>query len=200
MHAASFPDSKAHLSPALGLLVLTLAGCGLLYSQAATRITGALFPAQAHGSVLLRDSKAVGSELVAQPFTGEGWFLPRPSAAGYNPMSAAGSNQARSNPALRERIEAATAEVAQREGIAPSQVPFDLVTQSGGGLDPHISPAAARIQIARVARARGLNAAQLETLVQVATEPPLWDIFGQPRVNVLKLNLAVEALSRSGAR
>jgi len=200
MHAVSLPDSKAHLRPALGLLLLTLAGCGLLYAQAATRLTGALFPAQANGSLVLRDGKPVGSLLVAQPFSGDGWFQPRPSAAGYNPMAAAGSNQARSNPALRARIDAAIAEVAQREGVAPSQVPVDLVTQSGGGLDPHLTPAAARIQIARVARTRGLDDRQVETLVQAATEPALWGVFGQPRVNVLKLNLAVEALARSDTR
>ncbi|RXR06425.1 potassium-transporting ATPase subunit KdpC [Pseudoxanthomonas composti] len=200
MHAVSLPDSKAHLRPALGLLLLTLAGCGLLYAQAATRLTGALFPAQANGSLVLRDGKPVGSLLVAQPFSGDGWFQPRPSAAGYNPMAAAGSNQARSNPALRARIDAAIAEVAQREGVAPSQVPVDLVTQSGGGLDPHLTPAAARIQIARVARTRGLDDRQVETLVQAATEPALWGVFGQPRVNVLELNLAVEALARSDTR
>lgn len=200
MHAVSLPDSKAHLRPALGLLLLTLAGCGLLYAQAATRLTGALFPAQANGSLVLRDGKPVGSLLVAQPFSGDGWFQPRPSAAGYNPMAAAGSNQARSNPALRARIDAAIAEVAQREGVAPSQVPVDLVTQSGGGLDPHLTPAAARIQIARVARTRGLDDRQVETLVQAATEPALWGVFGQPRINVLKLNLAVEALARSDTR
>lgn len=200
MHVASIPELQARLRPAIGLLVLTLAGFGLLYSQVATRITGALFPAQANGSLILREGKPVGSELVAQPFSGGGWFLPRPSAASYDPMAAAGSNQSRSNPDLRARLDAAIAEAAQREGIAREEVPFDLVTQSGGGLDPHLSPAAVQVQIARVAWARGLDAVKVEALVQANTEAPVWGVFGQPRVNVLKLNLAVEALARSEAR
>jgi K+-transporting ATPase ATPase C chain len=114
-------------------------------------------------------------------------------------MALAGSNQARSNPDLRQRIADTRAAVAAREGIAPEAVPGDLLTQSGGGIDPHISPEGARIQIARVARARGLSSAQLEALVANQVEGPQFGLFGQPRVNVLELNLALDALTVGGA-
>jgi K+-transporting ATPase ATPase C chain len=153
-----------------------------------------LFPAQATGSLVERDGRVVGSMLVAQPFADARYFQPRPSAANFDPMAAAGSNQARSNPDLRKRIADATVAVAAREGIAPAQVPDDLVTESGGGLDPDISPAAARIQVARVARARGLAPGMVETLVAHATQAPRFGVLGPPRVNVLRLNLALDAL------
>ena len=109
-------------------------------------------------------------------------------------MAAAGSNQARSNPDLRKRLDDAVAEIAAREGIATDDVPLDLATQSGSGLDPDISPAAARVQIARVARARGLAPAQVARMVEAMTEAPQFGVLGEPRVNVLRLNLALDAL------
>jgi len=121
---------------------------------------------------------------------------PRPSAASYDPMAAAGSNTARSNPDLRKRVDAATAEVAAREGVAPSDVPAELVTQSGGGLDPHLTPAGARVQVARVAKARGLDPRVVQQAVDAATEAPQFGVLGQPRVNVLRLNLALDAQAR----
>lgn len=177
----------------VGLTLFTLLGAGLAYSLVATGITGVLFPTQATGSLVEHDGRVVGSALVAQPFTDARWFQPRPSAASYDPMAAAGSNQARSNPALIERIATTRAEVAARDGIAPEAVAGDLLTQSGGGLDPHISVAAARQQVARVARARNLPDAQVQALVDAQTEGPQFGVFGQPRVNVLQLNLALEA-------
>lgn len=177
---------------------LLFAGSGLLafglcYSLLGAGLGQLLFPQQADGSLLQRDGQVVGSRLLAQPFASERYFQPRPSAANYDPMAAAGSNQARSNPDLRQRIAEATAAVAKREGVAPTQVPADLVTQSGGGLDPHVSPAAARLQIARVARARGLAEAQVAQLVAQHTEARQFGLLGQPRVNVLALNLALDA-------
>src|SRR5690606_20196429 len=118
--------------------VVTLVVFGLLYSLVGTALGRALFPAQAAGSLVERGGRVVGSVLVAQPFADARYFQPRPSAAGYDPMAAAGSNMARSNPDLRKRVDEATAEVAAREGIAPADVPAELVTQSGGGLDPHL--------------------------------------------------------------
>jgi potassium-transporting ATPase KdpC subunit len=177
----------------LVLALLTLFGYGLLYSLAATGIGGLLFPAQATGSLIERDGRVIGSSLVAQPFAGDRYFQSRPSAAGYDVMALAGSNQARTNPDLRVRIADARAAVAKREGVAPAEVPSDLVTQSGGGIDPHLSPAAVQIQIARVARARGVDAAVIERLVAAHTEDRQFGLFGKPRVNVLALNLALDA-------
>lgn len=191
------PSSSFRAS--LGLALVALLLFGLLYTLAATGLGGLLFPQAAAGSLIERDGKVVGSVLVAQPFAGERYFQPRPSAANYDLMALAGSNQARSNPDLRKRIEETRAVVAAREGIAPEAVPGDLITQSGGGIDPHISPEGARIQIARVATARGLDAVKVGELVGQQTEGPQLGLFGQPRVNVLELNLALDALMASGA-
>ena len=179
------------LSAALILLVF-----GLLYALAGTALGRLLFPMQATGSVIEREGRVVGSALVAQPFADARYFQPRPSAANYDPMAAAGSNLARSNPDLRKRVDAAIAAVAAREGIAPSDVPAELVTQSGGGLDPHLTPAGARVQVARVAKARGLDPAIVQHAVDAATEAPQFGVLGQPRVNVLRLNLALDARQR----
>lgn len=170
-----------------------LLGMGLLYSLATTAIGRSLFPQQATGSLVMREGKAVGSSLVAQPFTEARYFQPRPSAAGYDPMAAAGSNQARTNPDLRKRIDEATDAVAARDGIAVKDVPGELVTQSGAGLDPDISPAGAQVQIARVAQARGLDPSVVAALVTANTQAPQFGVLGQARVNVLKLNLALDA-------
>ncbi len=180
-------------APLLFAAIILLA-FGLLYSLAGTALGRMLFPSMATGSLVERDGHAVGSLLVAQPFADARYFQPRPSAANYDPMAAAGSNLACSNPDLRKRIAEATAAVARREGVAPADVPMDLVTQSGGGLDPHISPAGARVQIARVAKARGLDPADVGKLVDAMTEVRQFGLLGQPRVNVLRLNLALDAL------
>lgn len=169
---------------------------GLLYALAGTALGRLLFPMQATGSVIEREGRVVGSALVAQPFADARYFQSRPSAANYDPMAAAGSNLARSNPDLRKRVDAAIAAVAAREGIAPSDVPAELVTQSGGGLDPHLTPAGARVQVARVAKARGLDPAIVQHAVDAATEAPQFGVLGQPRVNVLRLNLALDARQR----
>ena len=169
---------------------------GLLYSLAGTALGRLLFPAAATGSVVERDGHVLGSTLVAQPFADARYFQPRPSAANYDPMAAAGSNQARSNPDLQKRIADTVVAVAAREGVAPEQVPDDLVTESGGGLDPDISPVGAQVQVARIAKARGLDPAVVEALVAQATEAPQFGVLGPPRVNVLRLNLALDAPPR----
>lgn len=168
-------------------------GAGLLYPAVAVLAGQSLFPAQARGSLIERDGVVVGSSLVAQPFVGAGYFQPRPSAAGFDPRAVSGSNLGPGNPALRERIAATSAEVSAREGIAARDVPVDLVTASGSGIDPHISPAAAAVQVARVARARGLPVADVQALVARHTAGPDLGVFGQARVNVLELNLALDA-------
>lgn len=186
-------DHRAGLRPAIVLALVILGGFGLLYSLAGTALGRVLFPAQVTGGAIERGGKIVGSSLVAQPFGDARYFQPRPSAASYDPMAAAGSNQARSNPELRKRIDRARAEVAQREGIAQDAVPIELITQSGSGLDPHLTPEGARVQAARVARARGLPLVQVRAMVERHIERPQWGLLGQPRVNVLKLNLALDA-------
>nr|WP_149194515.1 potassium-transporting ATPase subunit KdpC [Luteimonas suaedae] len=173
---------------------ITLVGFGLLYSLAGTALGRSLFPHQATGSLIVVAGEPRASALVAQPVADPRYFRPRPSAADYDPMGVSGSNQARTNPDLRARIAALTAEVAAREGIPASEVPGELVTQSGGGIDPHLSPEGARVQTARVARERGLTESQIATLVDEHVEAPTWGLLGQPRVNVTRLNFALDAL------
>lgn len=178
----------------LGFAAVSLLGFGLVYAAATASLGGLLFPGQATGSLILQDGKVVGSAWVAQPFVGDPYFQSRPSAANYDPMAMAGSNQARSNPDAQQRIAEARAAVAAREGVAPQAVPGDLVTQSGSGMDPHISPAAAEIQVARVARARGLDPARVRAAVAAYTEAAQFGVLGAPRVHVLQLNLALDTM------
>ncbi|WP_235580778.1 potassium-transporting ATPase subunit KdpC [Pseudorhodoferax sp. Leaf265] len=194
--AATGPSlhNQGALRGAIGLAIVTLAGCGFLYSMAGVGIGQAVAPTGANGSLIERNGQVIGSTLVAQPFTGDGYFQPRPSAGSYSVMALSGSNQARTNPDLRKRIEEARAAVAQREGVAREAVPSDLVTQSGGGADPHISPEAAAIQVARVARARGLTPDAVRQLVARHTLGKQFGVLGAPRVNVLELNLALDAV------
>lgn len=171
---------------------LTFVLAGGLYPVVTTLISGAIFPAQANGSLITQNGKVVGSSLIGQPFSGEQYFIGRPSAAGngYDPTAASGSNLAGSNPALRQRVQADSQAIAKREGVTSAQIPADLVTASGSGLDPHISPEGAAIQVGRVARARNLSVAQVRQAVAAATEPA--GLIGQERVNVLRLNLALD--------
>lgn len=193
---ASVLQDKAGLRAPIVFAGVILVGFGFLYPLAGAGLGRLAFPEQATGSIVREGDRIVGSTLVAQPFADARYFQPRPSAGNFDPMSAAGSNQARSNPDLRKRIDAAIAEVAARDGIAPADVPADLVTQSGGGLDPHISPAGARVQVARIAQARGLDRETVERLVEEAIESPQFGFLGKSRVNVLRLNLALDALQR----
>ena len=190
----SMLDNGYNLRGSLGLALVALLGMGLLYSLTGAGLGRMLFPRQAAGSIVERDGHAVGSSLVAQPFTDARYFQPRPSAANYDPMAAAGSNQARSNPDLRKRIDEATAAVAKRDGIAVADVPAELVTQSGSGMDPDLSPAGVQVQVARVAAARKLPPGAVARLVAEHTQARQFGLLGEPRVNVLELNLALDAL------
>lgn len=199
MHTSSHTASHALIArgawrPALVMAAIALAGFGFLYSAGVASLGGLLFPQQSTGSLIVRDGKPVASRWVAQPFANARYFQSRPSAANYDPMAAAGSNQALTNPDLIETVDAAVAAIAAREGIAPADVPSDLATRSGSGLDPHISPDAARVQIARVAKARGVSERTVAVLVDRAIEAPQFGVLGQPRVNVVALNLALDAL------
>ena len=167
---------------------------GLIYPFVTTLLAGVLFPRQAQGSLIEQGGTVVGSSLVGQQFAGDQYFVGRPSAADYDPTGVSGSNLAASNPALRSRAEATSQEIAAREGVEPATIPVDLVAASGSGIDPHISPEAAALQVARVAQTRGLGEAQVSQLVAEHTERgPLG--LGQPGVNVLELNLALDNLN-----
>jgi K+-transporting ATPase ATPase C chain len=186
-------DRGGGLWPALAGSALFVVVCGLIYPAAATLLGGLLFPKQASGSLIEQDGRVVGSSLVAQPFADARYFQPRPSAANFDPKALSGSNLASSNPALRERIAKDSAAIAAREGITADTIPSDLVTASGSGIDPHLSPAGAQVQIARVARARNLPVDDVAALVHAHTQRRTFGVFGEPRVNVLELNLALDA-------
>lgn len=186
-------DRTVPLRATVGFTLLSLFGFGLAYSLAGAGLGRAMFADTATGSLASRDGHVVGSLLVAQPFADARYAMPRPSAAKYDPMSAAGSNMARSNPDLAKRIQDDTRVTATREHVAPDRLPADLVTQSGSGLDPHISPDAARLQIPRIAKARGMSESDVRRLVDQAIEPPQFGVLGAARVNVLALNLALDA-------
>ncbi|MGA9340870.1 MAG: potassium-transporting ATPase subunit KdpC [Rhodanobacteraceae bacterium] len=188
-------DDRGSLRASVVFALIVLLGYGFLYELAGTALGRLLFAHQAQGSLIEHDGHIVGSSLIAQPFADPRYFQPRPSAAGYDPMAAAGSNQARSNPKLRQRIADLRHAVARRDGIAEAAVPGDLVTESGSGLDPDLSPEAVRVQIARVAKLHALSAHTVETLVREHTTPRQFGALGEPRVNVLELNLALDALA-----
>src|SRR5262249_39355732 len=184
-----------HLRPALIMLVVLTVLTGIIYPAIVTGIAQLVFPRQANGSLIVKDGKVVGSALIGQPFDDPKYFWGRPSATSpfpYNAASSSGSNLSPTNPALvksvQERVDALRA--ADPGNTAP--VPVDLETASGSGLDPHISPAAALYQVSRVAKARKLDPAVVRDLVERHTEGRQLGFLGEPRVNVLALNLALD--------
>lgn len=186
---------KTLLRPALTLFVLLSALTGVLYPLAVTGVGQSLFPRQAAGSLIERDGKLVGSELIGQSFTSPKYFWGRPSATG--PMSnnaggSSGSNQGPLNPALADAVKSRVAALRAADPGNNAPVPADLVTASGSGLDPHITMAAARYQAARVARERKLPLQDVQRLIDANTEARDLLVLGEPRVNVLKLNLALD--------
>lgn len=193
------PQDRVSVRAPLLSMLLVLCG-GMAYSVLGTMLGSTLFPTQSTGSLVQRDGRVIGSLLLAQPFADARYIEPRPSAAAYDPMAAAGSNQARSDPALQARVAARIAMLAARERVALADVPADLATQSGAGLDPHLSPQAVRIQLPRVARARGLDPARLDALLMDHIDPPQFGLLGAARVNVLQFNLALDAAQAPGLR
>ncbi|MCB0244840.1 MAG: potassium-transporting ATPase subunit KdpC [Anaerolineae bacterium] len=192
---------REQLRPALVMLALLILVTGLVYPLAVTAIGRVAFPHQAGGSLIRVDGQVVGSELIGQAFDDPRYFWGRPSATTplpYNAAASAGSNLGPSNDALtlavQTRVDALHAANASVSVDNSAPVPVDLVTASGSGLDPHISPAAAEWQVARVARARNLSEGQVRSLVAQNTQDRQLGFLGEPRVNVLELNMALDAL------
>jgi potassium-transporting ATPase KdpC subunit len=193
------------IRPAIVLVIALTLITGLVYPMAITGIAGVVFPRQAQGSLIEKDGKVVGSELIGQVFADDKYFHGRPSAtvapdpndstktvpAPYNAANSGGSNLGPTNKALVDRVKEDMDKLKQENPSMP--MPIDLVTTTGGGLDPHISPEAALFQVPRVAKARGVPEDRLRALVASQTEGRLFGLLGEPRVNVLALNLALDA-------
>lgn len=185
---------KTHLRPCLVLFALLTLLTGVAYPALITVIAQVVFHDQANGSVLEQDGKAVGSELIGQTFDDPSYFWGRPSATGptgYNAAASSGSNLGPTNPALLDAVKGRIEAIRAAHPNQTGPVPVDLVTASASGLDPHISPAAAEYQVARVAKARELAEEKVRQLVEQQTEGRTLGVLGEPRVNVLKLNLAL---------
>ena len=187
------------LRQAIVLLLLLTAITGIAYPFAVTGIAQLVFPHQANGSLIVRDGKPIGSALIGQSFTDPKYFWGRPSATTpqpYNGTTSGGSNLGPGNPALVDAVEQRIAALRAADPGNDAPVPVDMVSTSGSGLDPDISPAAARYQVNRVARARSLSAREVQALVDRYTRDRQFGVLGEPRVNVLELNLALNKLAR----
>lgn len=188
---------KTLLRPAISLFVLLTAVTGVVYPLVVTGVAKVAFPEAASGSLIVQDGKAVGSRLIGQNFTDPKHFWGRPSATGpmpYNASASGGSNLGALNPVLVDAVKGRIEALKAADPDNQSPIPADLVNASGSGLDPHISPEAAAYQVARVARERHLPVADVEALLSQHTEGRQWGVFGEPRVNVLELNIALDSI------
>ena len=183
---------RSALRPAVVSLVLLTLVTGVAYPLLVTAVARVAFPEKSAGSVVVRDGEAVGSHLIAQPFTDPRYFWPRPSAANYDAAAGSGSNLGPTNPALHEAVRDRVAALRAADPGNAAAIPVDLVTASASGLDPHISVAAAEYQASRVAATRGLPDADVRFLVSRLAEARTLGVLGEPRVNVLALNLLLD--------
>jgi K+-transporting ATPase ATPase C chain len=186
------------IRPTIVLFALLTVLTGFIYPLVVTAVARVAFAEQANGSLILRGGKLVGSRLIGQSFSDPKHFWSRPSATSpqpYNGTASGGSNLGPLNPALTDAIKTRIQALQAADPVNKAAFPVDLVTASGSGLDPHLSVAAAQYQVARVARARGMNAAAVQGLLAAHTEGRLWGVLGEPRVNILELNLALDALA-----
>jgi potassium-transporting ATPase KdpC subunit len=191
---------KNQLRPAIVATFVIMVITGLLYPGLVTAVAQLVFPRQANGSLVVKDGQAIGSALIGQQFAAARYFHGRPSAAGagYDDTLSAGTNKGPIDAKLADTLIAGAVDSEVKlDGALKGHIPADLVTSSGSGLDPHISPAAAELQVARVARVRGLDTAVVQTLVARHTEARQLGFFGEPRINVLLLNLALDSLARA---
>jgi potassium-transporting ATPase KdpC subunit len=184
---------KKNLITAFLMTIATTVLLGIIYPLVVTGLAQVLFPKQANGQLIKKDGKVIGSRIIGQGFSGPGYFHSRPSAVNYDATNSNGSQLGPTNHQLIDRVKG---DVATLQAENPGQpIPIDLVTTSASGLDPEISPAAAEFQVPRVARARGLSADAVRRLVQQHTQPRQFGFLGEPRVNVLELNLSLDAAS-----
>ena len=186
------------LRPALVMTLFLTAVTGVLYPLGITAFSQLLFPRAANGSLMRRNGKIVGSRLIGQSFKGPQYFHPRPSAAGYDAAASGASNLGPTNPDLLKRLQKDALAYRTATG-SDTPIPADAITASGSGLDPHISPANAMLQVSRVAKARHVRREQIRSLLQLHIEDRQFGIFGEPRVNVLELNLAMDEQFPVGA-
>ena len=184
----------SQLRPAFFMLLIFTVITGVIYPLVVTGIAQVVFPQQANGSLIVKDGKAVGSELIGQQFDDPSYFWGRPSAANYNAAASSGSNYGPLNPALIDSVQTRIDALKAADPDNTLPIPVDLVTASASGLDPHISVASALYQVQRVATARGLNEADVIALVNQYTEGRQFGFLGEPRVNVLLLNLALDEI------
>jgi K+-transporting ATPase ATPase C chain len=185
-------DMRKQFTVAIGYTIITTIIFGLIYPLVVTGLSQLLFPKQANGSLIVKNGKILGSELIGQSFSSEKYFHSRPSNAGngYDPLSSGGSNLGPTNQALVTRVARDVAKLQQENPGVP--IPTDLVMASGSGLDPDISPASAAFQVARVAKARGVSEDQIRRIVAKHTQGRQWGVLGEARVNVLELNLELD--------
>jgi K+-transporting ATPase ATPase C chain len=188
---------KKNLLTSVLMTIVTTVLLGLIYPLLVTGMAQVLFPEKANGQLIRRNGALIGSRIIAQPFAGAGYFHPRPSAAGANGYDASNSGGSNLGPTNQKLIDRVTADVASAQAENPGKpVPVDMITTSASGFDPHITPAAAEFQVPRAAKARGVSEDAVRQLVGRSTEGRQWGFLGEPRVNVLELNLALDSVSK----